>query len=491
MKHSIRLKLTLIFCVLIAGMCIMYVILNGIFLENYYISSKQDDLLEAYSDINDILREYEGNIDEDVRSNIYDICDKYGISMLVTGIDGREVVKTGNIAMLANRINSVFFERNPGEIKIIKETDEYVLQQYTNKRIENQPYLEMYGFLDNDASFIMRMGVESIRDSISVFNKFFVIISCVVIVIGIITMFFVAKRFSKPVLELADISKRMTNLDFGAKYIGTSSDEIGVLGHSMNEMSYKLEQTISELKKANNELQKDIQKRTEIDEMRKEFISNVSHELKTPLALISGYAEGLADCVNDDEESRNYYCEVIMDEANKMNKMVKQILSLNKLESGLEITEMEHFDICQVIDGIKQSFDIVFEQNGIKCELEMENNMMVWADEFRIEEVVSNYISNAINHCEGEKLIKISVKKLDYKVRVSVFNTGNIIPEDEIDKIWVKFYKIDKARSREYGGSGIGLSIVKAIMDSHNQNYGVCNTTDGVEFWFELDAKLS
>lgn len=491
MKHSIRLKLTIIFCVLIAGMSISYVLLNGIFLEDYYIDSKQNDLLDVYSDINDIIGEYDGNLDEEARSNIYDICDKYGISMLITGIDGREVVKTGNIAMLANRINSVFFERNPGEIKIIKETDEYVLQQYTNKKMENQPYLEMYGFMDNDASFIMRMGVESIRESVNVFNKFFVIISCVVIVIGIITMFFVAKRFSKPVLELADISKRMTNLDFGAKYTGSSNDEIGVLGNSMNEMSYKLEQTISELKKANNELQKDIQKKNEIDEMRKEFISNVSHELKTPLALISGYAEGLADCVNDDEESRNYYCEVIMDEANKMNKMVKQILSLNKLESGQEITEMEHFDICQVIEGIKHSFDIVFEQNDIKCVLEMSENLMVWADEFRIEEVISNYLSNAINHCEGEKIIKIKASKVADKVRVSVFNTGKGIPDDEFDKVWIKFYKIDKARSREYGGSGIGLSIVKAIMEAHNQKYGVNNTANGVEFWFELDAKLS
>ena len=349
----------------------------------------------------------------------------------------------------------------------------------------------MYGFMENDASFIMRMGVESIRESFSVFNQFFVIISGIVIVVGIIAMFFVAKRFSKPILELADISRRMTDLDFGAKYVGTSSDEIGVLGNSMNEMSQKLEQTISELKKANNELQKDIQKKNEIDEMRKEFISNVSHELKTPLALISGYAEGLADCVNDDEENRNYYCEVIMDEASKMNKMVKQILSLNKLEFGHEITEMEHFDICQVIEGIKQSFDILFEQNNIKCMLELSGNMMVWADEFRIEEVISNYISNAVNHCEGEKIIKIKTEKIADKVRVSVFNTGKNIPDEEIDKIWIKFYKLDKARSREYGGSGIGLSIVKAIMEAHNQNYGVSNTMDGVEFWFELDAKLS
>ncbi len=491
MRRSIRFKLTIIFCIVIACTCISYVLLNGLFLEEFYINSKQNDLLDAYEDINDIIGSYDEVLNEEDRSNIYDICDKYGISMLITGMDGRELVRTGNITMLAKRIDSVFFERDKGSINVIKETDDYVLQQYVNVKLDNSKYLEMYGFMDNDGAFIMRMGVESIRESISVFNKFFIIVSGAVIFISLIIMFFMARGFSKPILELADISKRMTNLDFGAKYTGAGEDEIAVLGNSMNEMSNKLESTISELKKANNELKKDIEKKTEIDEMRKEFISNVSHELKTPLALISGYAEGLADCVNEDEESRNYYCEVIIDEANKMNKMVKQILSLNKLESGHEVTEMEHFDICQVISGVKQSFDIMFEQNGINCVLDNDESIMVWADEFRIEEVLTNYISNAIHHCDGEKKIIISTRLIEDKVRVSVFNTGREIPEEELDKVWIKFYKIDKARSREYGGSGIGLSIVKAIMDAHNQQYGIVNVTGGVEFWFELDAKLS
>ena len=491
MKHSIRIKLTIIFCIFIVCTCISYVLINGLFLEDFYVNSKQEDLLDAYESINDIIGKYDVLISEEDRNSIYNICDKYGISVLITNIEGREIVRNGNVAILANRINSVFFEKDVRNVSIIKETDEYVLQKYTNEMIDNSSYLEMYGFMDNDGVFVMRMAVESIRESISVFNKFFVIVSGIVIFIGIILMFFMAKSFSKPILELANISKRMTNLEFDVKYTGNSNDEIGVLGNSMNEMSTKLESTISELKKANNELLKDIEKKNEIDEMRKEFISNVSHELKTPLALISGYAEGLVDCVNDDEESRNYYCEVIIDEASKMNKMVKQILSLNKLESGHEVTEMEHFDICQVINGVKQSFDIMFEQKGIVCELNIDNSVMVWADEFRIEEVLTNYISNAVNHCDGDRVIKISTELKDDKVRIGVYNTGKCISEEELDKVWIKFYKIDKARSREYGGSGIGLSIVKAIMEAHNQNFGVNNCKDGVEFWFELDAKLS
>ena len=129
------------------------------------------------------------------------------------------------------------------------------------------------------------------------------------------------------------------------------------------------------------------------------------------------------------------------------------------------------------------------KQKEAQIEIDDYPQIYVWADEYMIEEVVTNYVSNAINHVDGEKKIKVSLKKTDKVVRVSVFNTGKCIPEEELDKIWIKFYKVDKARTREYGGSGIGLSIVKAIMESMNQKCGVLNHEDGVEFWFELDIE--
>lgn len=236
-------------------------------------------------------------------------------------------------------------------------------------------------------------------------------------------------------------------------------------------------------------MQKDIEKKIQIDEMRKEFLSNVSHELKTPIALIQGYAEGLYDNINDDSESREFYCEVIMDEADKMNKMVKKLLTLNQIEFGNNQVNFEHFDIVQVVRTVINSATLLAKQKEAQIEIDDYPQIYVWADEYMIEEVVTNYVSNAINHVDGEKKIKVSLKKTDKVVRVSVFNTGKCIPEEELDKIWIKFYKVDKARTREYGGSGIGLSIVKAIMESMNQKCGVLNHEDGVEFWFELDIE--
>ena len=196
------------------------------------------------------------------------------------------------------------------------------------------------------------------------------------------------------------------------------------------------------------------------------------------------------DNINDDEESRNFYCDVIIDEANKMNSMVKKLLNLNQLEFGNDQIHISHFDLQKLVDSVVNASDIVFRQKEVELSyIKEEKPVMVWADEYMIEEVVTNYISNACNHVKEPNKIEIKVSHADNVARLSVFNTGDPIPEDDIDKIWTKFYKVDKARTREYGGNGIGLSIVKAIMEGHNQRYGVNNYDNGVEFWFELDGK--
>lgn len=236
-------------------------------------------------------------------------------------------------------------------------------------------------------------------------------------------------------------------------------------------------------------MQEDIEQKKQIDEMRKEFLSNVSHELKTPIALIQGYAEGLKECINDDAESREFYCDVIMDESAKMNNMVKKLLTLNHLEFGNDQAAMERFDLTDLVRGVVQSAQLLADQKGAQISFPQSEPVYVWGDEFKVEEVVTNYVSNALNHVDGAMKIEVKMMRGENHVRLSVFNTGSPIPEEELDKIWIKFYKVDKARTREYGGSGIGLSIVKAIMESMHQKFGVVNYDNGVEFWFELEEK--
>ena len=233
---------------------------------------------------------------------------------------------------------------------------------------------------------------------------------------------------------------------------------------------------------------RDIEKEAE---RQQTFFQNASHELKTPIALIQGYAEGLQDNINDDEESRQFYCDVIIDEAGKMNQMVKKLLTLNQLEFGNDQVNMERFDLTSLIQGVIQSSQILAQQAEVEIMFHQTEPLHVWGDEFKVEEVITNYVTNAIHYAKNEKKIDIRCTQENGVIRTSVFNTGDAIPEEELDKIWIKFYKVDKARTREYGGSGIGLSIVKAIMESMNQQCGVKNYDNGVEFWFTLDTTLS
>ncbi len=174
-----------------------------------------------------------------------------------------------------------------------------------------------------------------------------------------------------------------------------------------------------------------------------------------------------------------------------MNQMVKKLLTLNQLEFGNEIVKMERFDVTELINGVVNSSGILLSQNDIQVEFDGTEPLYVWADEFKLEEVITNYLSNAIHHADFEKKISIWYTQKEDCVRISVFNTGKPIPEEDLDNIWIKFYKVDKARTREYGGSGIGLSIVKAIMESFHRECGVINHENGVEFWLELDTQNS
>lgn len=489
-KGSLTREMAVIIAGLVAGTIILCWAINTCFLGKYYMLHKEDTLLDGFYVMN------EASENGELTSSSFDVtfdnlCANGNVAIMVISSD-RTIVRSSvndNQVVLLEFMN-ILFGTDPKQAEILKKADNFVIQRQTDTRLSSE-YLVLYGTLSNGNLILMRTALESIRESASVSNQFLLYVGIFAILISTVVTYFVSKGITTPVLELTNISKRMAQLDFEAKYKakGRRRNEIDELGEHFNELSNKLETTISELKSANNELKQDIEKKTEIDEMRKEFLSNVSHELKTPLALIQGYAEGLQECINDDAQSRDFYCEVIMDEADKMNQMVKKLLTLNQLEFGNQAVTMERFNLTELIEGVISSTGILLNQNGIQIEFLDHEPMYVWGDEFMVEEVVTNYLSNAIHHADFAKKITIWYTKKEDCVRVGVFNTGKPIPEEDLPNIWIKFYKVDKARTREYGGSGIGLSIVKAIMESFHRECGVENHEDGVEFWFELDTE--
>ncbi len=487
-KHSLTRQITSIVSLLVAGAILLCWVLNTTLLPRYYMHNKKEVLMENYQTISNASAQNELESDE-FAVTFDNLCSNGNIMALILQQDGKVLRSSVNdLDALRTEFWDVLLHGD--KMEVLYSNKQYQLLQKTDTRLDSE-YLVLVGVLENGDMVLMRTAVESIRESAAISNRFLLFAGAAAIVASILVAFFTTRHITKPLQQLTDISKRMVDLDFNAKYESDQSNsyEVEELGNHINRLSENLERTISELKTANVELQDDIEKKIQIDEMRKEFLSNVSHELKTPLALIQGYAEGLQECINDDAESREFYCDVIIDEADKMNRMVKKLLTLNQLEFGNDQVIMERFDMTELIRGVANSTRILMEQKGIRLEMENSEEAWVWGDEFKVEEVITNYMSNAINHADGEKLIRVFYTRSEDKLRVSVFNTGQPIPEEDIEKIWVKFYKVDKARTREYGGSGIGLSIVKAIMDSFHQRCGVINHEDGVEFWMELGTK--
>jgi signal transduction histidine kinase len=494
LAHSIRVQFSIIFLAILLTVLVVVIVINTTFLDDYYVHSKKEAIKTAYSTIN--IAANNGNLSsQDFDIELQKVCEKYNIELIVLDADSQTIKTTASdVQFLTKLLWENMLSENGTSLtkdkKILEQTDEYTLQTETDVRT-GTGYMEIWGVLGNGNLIMMRTALESIAESVTISNNFVSYVGFMIAVLILLTVFFITKKITDPITDLSAISDEMKALNFEAKYKPRKfTNELDRLGENINELSSTLEKTITELKNANYELQQDIDKKNELDEMRRDFISNVSHELKTPIALIQGYAEGLSEGINDDDaESRQFYCEVIMDEAAKMNNMVKKLLTLNQLEFGKSDMTMERFNIVDMVKNYIKSAEILARQKNVTVRMEEYPDIYVWADEFKTEEILQNYYSNAINHVAGEMIIEIKLQLIENHVRISVFNTGTPIPEDSIKHIWDKFYKVDKARTREYGGSGVGLSIVKAIMDSMHQQYGVINYDNGVEFWFELETK--
>ena len=483
---SVRFKLFFTMCVVILVIILSLVLINSIVLENFYIYSKTATIKQVYQKVNDYYNTENTNVNLETElkkiayKNNFDILIKTDTNLIIFTSD-REFLSSTYILKDINEIKSKSIEENETKINVKVTTDE----------VNNVSYMFLTGILDNGYVLYIRMPISPIEESVKISNTVLLMIGGITLVVAGIIASFISRKFTNPILQLNDIANKMAKLDFSKKYrITDTEDEINELGRSINTMSDKLEATIKELQKNNIELEKDIEEKSKIDEMRKQFISDVSHELKTPIALIQGYAEGLIENVNSDEESRKFYAEVILDETNKMDKLVKQLLELMKLEYGKREFDNEKFNINELINEVLRKCSVMINEKNIKVYFENKEPIYVYADEFYMDQIITNYLTNAIKHAEEvekETKIEIKVEKVSNKIRVSVFNTGENIPEEDLQRIWGRFYKLDSSRNRQDGGSGIGLALVKAIMNNYQNEYGVKNKKNGVEFYFDMD----
>ena len=466
---SVRIKLFFTLSLAVFAIIVILILLNNIVLETFYMYSKKNTLKDLYNKINDYYNDI--NINLDLEGELTKIAIKNNFDILIK-TNGNLNIYTSNENFMEtlNEFNSITEKHNNSDKSIIyAEANMNIVKVKESKN--NMTYIFLSGKLDNGYLLFIRMPVSSIQESVRI-----------------------SKRFTHHTMELNDIAKKMSELDFSKKYeIKDGGDEISTLGASINKMSEKLEKTIKQLKKSNIELERDVEEKSKIDEMRKQFISDVSHELKTPIALIQGYAEGLAEDVNTDPESRKFYANVIIDEANKMDVLVKQLLELMKLEYGKREFNNTKFNVVELINEVIRKCSVMLDGKDTKIQYIGENDIAVYSDSFYVDQILTNYLTNAIKHVDevnGQNMIIVKSEIRDNnKVRISVFNTGKQIAEEDLNRIWMRFYKIDTSRNRQAGGSGIGLALVKAIMNNYKNEYGVENKENGVEFFFDVDIE--
>jgi len=345
--------------------------------------------------------------------------------------------------------------------------------------------LDLIYRIQDHTYLIVSQPIAPIEESVEIAKQFVVICGILWFVVAVLGAFFFSRELTRPLLKLKKLAQGMTALDFSHKWDGKSHDEIGQLGNSLNALSYQLDTALSDLKKTNKELQKQLDKANEVEHMRKQFISAVSHELKTPLAIIQGYAEGLDDLAFDDE-TRNRYCRVIRSETEKMDRLVMDLLNLSRLETGSFRIEKTDFDFAALAEETKERFSGTIAEKKIHMQWDLPDEMLVNGDPERMDQILNNYVSNAIDYTEAEKTIRISAEENQDTYTISVYNQGiQIAPEDQ-GRLWQAFFKVDSARTRTFGGHGLGLSIVAALVKLHEQHYGMYNAADGVVFWFTI-----
>ena len=492
---SVRFRLFIVLCIVIMFLVICLVTVNSLVLGNFYLYSKTNTIKDVYQKINDYYTNptLDVNLEDELKKiayrNNFDILIKTDTNLSLFSTD-RDFLES------LNRITEMLQMQNEhyNQADVIYSDENMEIRRVTDTA-NNLNYILLSGKLVNGYSLYIRIPIAPIEESVKISNNALLMIGILTIFIASFVASFISRKFTTPILQLNDITKKVANLDFSQKYrITDSDDEINELGKNINTMSDKLEATIKQLRDNNIELEKDIEEKSKIDDMRKQFISDVSHELKTPIALIQGYAEGLVENVNTDEESRKFYAEVILDESNKMDRLVKQLLELMKLEYGKREFNDAQFDLVALIKEVIRKCNVMLEENKIEVVFREEKPIWVYADDFYIDQVVTNYFTNAIKHAEevdGKKQIQITIEEKEQTYRVCVFNTGKQIEEENLDRIWGRFYKVDSSRNRENSGSGIGLALVKAIQNNYQNDYGVENKENGVEFYFEINQYIN
>lgn len=425
--------------------------------------------------------------------DLYALAQNYGMDFEIASSDGYLLYRSSGMgsALSADHFSSSGStkpEYDSMTDSVNYDTEKYKYHNFEIKRkvATNADYFIYHDEISTGDTVYVFYPVADIENVVYVSDRVYSIFSIALVTLIAVIFYMLISGFTKPIEEMSDVTKDMAALNFERKCGDYGDDEVGELGNSINTLSDKLDKTLEDLQDKNIQLEKDIELRLALDNARKSFISNVSHELKTPIAIISGYAEGICEGIVDSPETAKEYCGIIRDESSKMNELVLELLELSKLESQSQPFTPDYYDIGENIVSLLDHLSLQTEGAGIEVTNNVPLSLECFAQGDKIEIVLKNYITNAISHCGGDKKIIIDSEKSEKCIRINVFNTGEPIADEDMPEIWDSFYRADKSHRRVENRFGLGLSIVKSIMTNHGCKYGAENVDGGVKFYFEV-----
>lgn len=478
---SLRSRYGISIIIFVLLLCVLNVF-QFLFMDDIFIKAAKQNLAEAGSKVEQLSLKSESFF-----KDVSNLEASYNVFV--------EIYKPKDSLVYSTNINSWIYDTQSGKPK----TDELkprIMKILSHKDINASEYYEerqefyadakyiVYGISENNKTIELYYSVDVINANTKTASNIVFIISLLILFLAVALTYFYTSAFIAPLERITGITKRMTRMEFDKSCPQFRIKELSELSENINALSASLELTLRDLQSKNKRLEKDIEREHDLEQMRKQFIANASHELKTPISIIQGYAEGIKCGAFD--ESPEEYCDIIIDEAQKMNNLVLRLLEMTHYDYGGFTPKCSLFNIRGFVEGYLGTRLRSIGALGIELEVDIDPHFEGYGDTQMLSDVLGNYISNAVSHCSGEKKIKITCKEHDSVFTVSVFNTGDNIAKDDLDHIWESFYRADKARSRANGRFGLGLAIAASAQEKHKQKYGVINRENGVEFWFNI-----
>ncbi len=464
---GVKLKMWEYFCMFAIQLLVVIWLLQVVFLQYYYIGAMAKETL---GNARQLVRLYKENkLDEEtVRNNAY----KNNLSIVITDKNGN-VISASDAMGVMDPSSVIRLNMYGQSIGNLKEAIAKSAQGEVYYRLENDDTKSKVLFyaaftqegVEPGGSYIYVMSqIEPIDSVISVMQGQFIIITIISLVVALTFAYLIALKFSRPVEKLTESARELA---LGNTDVTFKTDE--AFGE-IAELSSALNYAASEIIKSN--------------QLRRELMANVSHDLRTPLTMIKMYAEMIRDISGDNKEKREKNLKIIIDETDRLSLLVNDILDLSKIESSQDL-ELENFDICQMIQSILERFSVMTQQ-GYIFSVEAPEALTVRGDVSRIQQVIYNLLGNAINYTGEDKKVTIRVTRKEKTAKVEIIDTGNGIPKEELANVWDRYYRA-KTHVRSKIGTGLGLSIVKSILIAHNADFGIESTLGvGSNFWFEL-----